>query len=43
MGDFNARPEADEIRFLRGLVTLGMAGEPISRTPGSACTPAILA
>jgi endonuclease/exonuclease/phosphatase family metal-dependent hydrolase len=23
MGDFNARPEADEIRFLRGLVTLG--------------------
>jgi endonuclease/exonuclease/phosphatase family metal-dependent hydrolase len=22
MGDFNARPEADEIRFLRGLVTL---------------------
>jgi endonuclease/exonuclease/phosphatase family metal-dependent hydrolase len=22
-GDFNARPEADEIRFLRGLVTLG--------------------
>jgi endonuclease/exonuclease/phosphatase family metal-dependent hydrolase len=23
MGDFNARPESDEIRFLRGLVTLG--------------------
>jgi endonuclease/exonuclease/phosphatase family metal-dependent hydrolase len=23
MGDFNARPEADEIRWLRGLVTLG--------------------
>ncbi len=23
MGDFNARPEADEIRFLRGQVTLG--------------------
>ena len=23
LGDFNARPEADEIRFLRGLVTLG--------------------
>ena len=22
-GDFNARPEADEVRFLRGLVTLG--------------------
>jgi endonuclease/exonuclease/phosphatase family metal-dependent hydrolase len=23
MGDFNARPQSDEIRFLRGLVTLG--------------------
>jgi len=23
MGDFNARPEADEIRFMRGLTTLG--------------------
>jgi endonuclease/exonuclease/phosphatase family metal-dependent hydrolase len=24
MGDFNARPESDEIRYLRGLVTLNM-------------------
>jgi len=46
LGDLNAEPEADEIRFLRGLTSLGgarvyfadaygLAGDPAGRAPGA--------